>query len=113
MYPVRYKLTKRNVPAGVRASSRSVAKPLKEQGFAIDGGRLTITDPDMLVTDTSKLLRLFWLANERDIDIHPEAMTAARRSLWPSRVRRAYGRGFARNVLDIVAGKNHRAAFCR
>jgi [protein-PII] uridylyltransferase len=85
----------------------AAAKPLKEQGFAIDGGRLTITDPDMFVTDTSKLLRLFWLANERDIDIHPEAMTAARRSLWAV-TRQARTDAASRAMfLDIVAGKNH------
>ena len=59
----------------------AAAKPLKEEGFAIDGGRITITDPEMFVSDTRKLLRLFWLANERDLDIHPEAFTTVTRSL--------------------------------
>ncbi|HVY87910.1 MAG TPA: [protein-PII] uridylyltransferase [Hyphomonadaceae bacterium] len=82
------------------------AKPLKEEGFAIDGGRITITNPDMFVADTRKLMRLFWLANERQVDIHPEAMTAARRSLWAV-TRQARVEDESRAMfLDIVAGPN-------
>src|SRR5262245_2146295 len=85
----------------------AAAKPLKEEGFAIDGGRLSVTDPDMFVADTRKLIRLFWLANERAIDIHPEAMTAARRSLWAV-TRQARIDDDARAMfLDIVCGANH------
>jgi len=85
----------------------AAAKPLKEEGFALDGGRLTITDPNMFVADTRKLLRLFWLANERGLDIHPEAMTAARRSLWAV-TRQARTDDQSRALfLDIVAGRNH------
>jgi [protein-PII] uridylyltransferase len=94
-------------PAGLAwLKTQAAAKPLKEDGFALDGGRITITDPDMLV-DTRKLLRLFWLANERQVDIHPEAMTAARRSLWAV-TRQARTDDESRAMfLDIVAGKNH------
>src|SRR5690606_16517263 len=35
----------------------AAAKPLKEYGFAIDGGRITVTDSDMFVKDTRTLLR--------------------------------------------------------
>ncbi len=60
----------------------------------------------MFVTDTRKLLRLFWLANERDLDIHPEAMTAARRSLWAADAAgRASMMTRAAMFLDIVSGK--------
>ena len=84
----------------------AAAKPLKEEGFAIDGGRLTVTNPDIFVKDMRKLMRLFWLANERQIDIHPEAMTAARRSLWAlTRQSRTDDQSRAM-FLDIVAGKN-------
>lgn len=85
----------------------AAAKPLKEEGFAIDGGRLTITDPDMFVADTRKLLRLFWLANERGIDIHPEAMTAARRSLWAVTRQARIDDESRAMFLDIVSGVNH------
>jgi [protein-PII] uridylyltransferase len=95
-------------PAGLMwLKAQASAKPLKEEGFALDGGRLTITDPEMFVADTRKLLRLFWLANERQVDIHPEAMTAARRSLWAV-TRQSRGDDESRAMfLDIVAGKNH------
>lgn len=95
-------------PAGLAwLKSQASAKPLKEEGFALDGGRLTITDPEMFVKDTRKLLRLFWLANERQVDIHPEAMTAARRSLWAV-TRQARTDDESRGMfLDIVAGRNH------
>jgi len=95
-------------PAGLAwLKSQASAKPLKEEGFALDGGRLTITDPDMFVTDTRKLLRLFWLANERQLDIHPEAMTAARRSLWAVTRQARTDEDSRAMFLDIVAGKNH------
>jgi [protein-PII] uridylyltransferase len=85
----------------------AAAKPLKEHGFAIDGGRITVTDPDMFVKDTRTLLRLFWLANERDLDIHPEAMTAARRALW-ALTRQARVDDESRGMfLDIISSKTH------
>src|SRR5690606_20818638 len=95
-------------PGGrARLIPAAAAKPLSEEGFAIDGGRLSISDPDMFVSDTRKLMRLFWLANERQLDIHPEAMTAARRSLW-SVTRQARTDEQSRAMfLDIVAGRQH------
>ncbi len=95
-------------PAGLMwLKAQASAKPMKEQGFAMDGGRLTITEPEMLSTDTRKLMRLFWLANERQVEIHPDAMTAARRALWAV-TRQARNDDESRAMfLDIIAGKNH------
>ena len=95
-------------PGGkARLIPAAAAKPMKEEGFAIDGGRLSITDPEMFVKDTRKLMRLFWLANERQVDIHPEAMTAARRSLWAV-TRQARAEDDSRKMfLEIIAGRNH------
>jgi [protein-PII] uridylyltransferase len=90
-----------------RLFSPAAAKPIKEQGFALDGGRLTITEPDMFVEDTAKLIRLFWLANERQVDIHPEAMTAARRSLWALTRQSRVDPASREMFLDIVAGKQN------
>ncbi len=92
---------------GVRADSRRSPPSPQGTGFAIDGGRLTITDPDMFVADTRKLIRLFWLANERDLDIHPEAMTAARRSLWALTRQARVDDDSRAMFLDIVCGRNH------
>lgn len=85
----------------------AAARPLKEPGFSLDGGRLSITEPGLFVRDTRNMIRLFALANERDLDIHPEAMTAARRSLWAlTRQARADEQSRAM-FLDIVCGVQH------
>ena len=95
-------------PGGrARLIPAAAAKPIKEDGFTIDGGRLSITDAEMFVKDTSKLMRLFWLANERELDIHPEAMTAARRSLWAVTRQARADEASRQMFLDIVGGKNH------
>jgi [protein-PII] uridylyltransferase len=95
-------------PAGLMwMKAQASARPMKEEGFAMDGGRLTITNADMFSADTRKLMRLFWLANERQVEIHPDAMTAARRSLWAV-TRQARNDDESRAMfLDIIAGKNH------
>jgi [protein-PII] uridylyltransferase len=83
------------------------AKPLKEEGFVLDGGRLSVNAPNIFEGDTPRLIRLFSIANERQIDIHPDAMTAARRSLY-SVTRQARMDPEARRLfLDIIAGRNH------
>jgi len=95
-------------PGGrARLIPAAAAKPIKEDGFTIDGGRPSITDAEMFVKDTSKLMRLFWLANERQLDIHPEAMTAARRSLWAVTRQARADEASRQMFLDIVGGKNH------
>ena len=98
-------------PGGrIRLMPAASARPLKETGFAIDSGRLTITGPDLFVKDARRLMRLFWLANERGLDVHPEALTAARRSLF-ALTRQARSDEASRAMfLDIIAGKNHPGA---
>jgi [protein-PII] uridylyltransferase len=83
------------------------AKPLKEAGFALDQGRLTVTDTHMFETDPRNLLRLFALATERDIDIHPEAMTAARRSLGALTREMRYDPQARALFFDVIAGRQH------
>ena len=39
----------------------------------LDGGRLSITEDVIFESDPRNLVRLFWLAAERQIDIHPHA----------------------------------------
>ncbi|HTZ35058.1 MAG TPA: [protein-PII] uridylyltransferase [Stellaceae bacterium] len=50
-------------------------------GFALDGGRLTIPGEDFFRNDPVALLRLFRVAQEEEVDIHPRALRAATRSL--------------------------------
>src|SRR4051812_24045210 len=77
-------------------------KPLEEPGFHEVGGRLDV-DPDIFQSDPVNLLRLFRIADQRNLDLHPDAFTAASRSinLITSAVRRD---GHAAKVfLDILA----------
>ena len=60
----------------------AAAKPLKEESFVLDGGRLSISSPYVFNNDPLNLMRLFCLASERDLGIHPYALTAARLSLF-------------------------------
>jgi len=50
-------------------------------GFILDGGRLTIPAEDFFKKDPVALLRLFHVAQEHGLDIHPRALRAATRSL--------------------------------
>jgi [protein-PII] uridylyltransferase len=76
--------------------------PLGE-GFVIDGGRISVEGPGVFERDPVNLLRLFQMADSRDLDLHPDAFTAATRSLAliSSRVRR--DPAAARVFLDILA----------
>jgi [protein-PII] uridylyltransferase len=77
-------------------------KPLDEPGFHEVGGRLDV-DPDVFVRDPVNLLRMFRLADSRNLDLHPDAFTAASRciGLITSAVRR--DRHAAKVFLDILA----------
>src|SRR5579863_5992861 len=50
-------------------------------GFVLDGGRLTIPSEDVFKNDPAALLRLFYVAQQHELDIHPRALRAATRSL--------------------------------
>ena len=56
-------------------------KSLPETGFKFDGGRITIEDNDIFEENPADLLRLFQIADREETDIHPDAMTAASRSV--------------------------------
>src|SRR5713226_8361871 len=50
-------------------------------GFGVDGDRLTIPSEDFFAKDPVALLRLFHVAQEHDLDIHPRALRAVTQSL--------------------------------
>jgi [protein-PII] uridylyltransferase len=50
-------------------------------GFVLDGERLTIPGEDFFTKDPVALLRLFQVAQEHGLDIHPRALRAATQSL--------------------------------
>jgi len=49
--------------------------------FVVDGERLTIPSEDFFKKDPSALLRLFHVAQQQELDIHPRALRAASQSL--------------------------------
>ena len=71
-------------------SRRTRSKPLDAPGFHLDGGRLTVDGPEVFEQDPVNLLRLFRLADRLDLDLHPDAFTAATRAhrLITSKLRR-------------------------
>lgn len=52
-----------------------------ESGFLVEGGRLSVAGPEVFETDPVNLLRLFHVADARDLDLHPDAFTQASRHL--------------------------------
>jgi len=84
---------------GRRGGRRSVDVP----GFLIEGGRLNVESAAVFESDPVNLLRLFVVADRRDLDLHPDAFTAVTRSLplITSKVRR--DPDAARAFLDVLA----------
>ena len=50
-------------------------------GMVIQGGRIGPAAPDLFEREPIAMLRLFHLAQERDLDIHPEALRAVTQNL--------------------------------
>ena len=50
-------------------------------GFRIDGNRLTVDKNTVFETDPVNLIKLFYLAQKHDLDIHPDALRLVTRSL--------------------------------
>src|SRR4051812_2171374 len=79
------------------------AKPLDEPGFHELGGRLNVDGAATFEADPINLLRLFRIADRRNLDLHPDAFTLATRAapLITSAVRR--DRHAAKVFLDVLA----------
>lgn len=64
---------------------RTVAKGLTRskqiEGFVAQGGRLALADENMLEEDPVNLLRLFQVADEQGLDVHPDSLRLVTRSL--------------------------------
>ncbi len=78
-------------------------KPLDAPGFFEDGGRLNIEGPAVFQADPVDLIRIFRIADQRNLDLHPDAFTAVTRSLplITSKTRR--DPEAAKAFLDILA----------
>ncbi|MDX2234612.1 MAG: [protein-PII] uridylyltransferase [Hyphomonadaceae bacterium] len=83
------------------------------EGFRIEGGRLDVNSPTVFDEDPVNLLRIFSLADERDLDLHPDALSAVARRL------KRIGPGLRANpqaqalFLGMAASKRNPAAALR
>lgn len=50
-------------------------------GFAVQGNRLNLGDPELFQREPVRMLELFHLAQERELDIHPQALAAVTKAL--------------------------------
>ena len=82
---------------------RGGRRPLDVPGFLEEGGRLTVESAAVFEQDPVNLLRLFVIADRRNLDLHPDAFTAASRSLplITSKMRR--DPQAAKTFLDVLA----------
>jgi [protein-PII] uridylyltransferase len=82
-------------------------RPLDVPGFLEEGGRLTVEGVHVFKRDPVNLLRLFVIADRRDLDLHPDAFTAVTRSLTliTSKMRRDPEAAAA--FLDVLARGRH------
>jgi [protein-PII] uridylyltransferase len=85
---------------------RGVAKKPLEPGFHEEGGRLNV-DPAIFEGDPVNLIRLFKVADERGLDLHPDAFSAVLRAhrLINPKLRR--DPRAAQAFLDILAHGKH------
>jgi [protein-PII] uridylyltransferase len=73
--------------------------------FVLDGGRLTIPSTDFFKEDPVAILRLFHVAQEHDLDIHPHALRAITRSLRLVNAALREGPEANRLFLEILTSK--------
>src|SRR5205085_10867557 len=87
-------------------SKTPTKKPL-EPGFNEEGGRLSVDGIEVFERDPVNLIRLFKIADERGLDLHPDAFSAALRGqrLITPKLRR--DPVAARAFLDILARGRH------
>jgi [protein-PII] uridylyltransferase len=86
----RIKTTPKGLSRILPNRSRVKRKPLDVPGFHEEGGRLNVDGIETFERDPVNLMRLFRLADQRNLDLHPDAFTAATRAvpLITSKVRR-------------------------
>jgi [protein-PII] uridylyltransferase len=74
-------------------------------GFVLDGDRLAIPGEDFFKTDPVALIRLFRVAQDQELDIHPRALRAAQRSLRLIDAKLRENPEANRLFLDILTAK--------
>ncbi len=63
------------------AIKAKIRRPKTLDGFEVEGGRLNVGSETLFEKQPVKMLRLFHLAQEQGLDIHPEALRLVRRNL--------------------------------
>ncbi len=56
------------------------SKPLEDPNFALTGNRIDFADPETIQDDPVRLLRLFQMADQQGVDVHPDALAVATRN---------------------------------
>ncbi len=64
------------LPRGLDSFLPNSRRKLKEAEFILDHGRLMFTDPMQIREHPSLILKLFEVAGRRNLDIHPDALSA-------------------------------------
>lgn len=82
-------------------------------GFVNDRGRISVTDPDIFEKHPIRMLKLFAMAGEKDIDIHPDAMAAASRSVAALRPAMRKDDGARKLFLSCLLDAKHPARILR
>jgi [protein-PII] uridylyltransferase len=75
-------------------------------GFKLEAGRLTLAKPNVF-NDPVNMLRIFEIADSRDLDIHPDALSAITRSLRKITPQVRSDPAAASVFLNIIASKNN------
>lgn len=93
----------RATPLGFSKKSETILLPPE---FALEGGRLTLADPDALKQDTALVMRLFSVAAQHGLDLHPHVYLAIDRAL-PVLSRQLMFEGEANRLfMQILTGKS-------
>ena len=90
----------------VQTGIMSFNKP-DHPGFAVIGGRLSVSSPDVFDKSPVAMFKLFKMADRMELDLHPDAFTAIARNLRLVTPKLRRDPDAARIFLDIlVRGKN-------
>ncbi|MBQ1543452.1 MAG: [Caulobacteraceae bacterium] len=86
---------------------KTARKALDAPGFHEDGGRLNIDGPQTFERDPVNLLRMFVIADRRNLDLHPDAFTTATRCLNLITPKLRRDPAAAKAFLDVLARGKH------
>lgn len=87
-----------------RLLPQKALQPLKDSGFVIDAGRVSIVSEEVMKDDPLNMLRLFIIARREGVDIHPDALSAATRNLRKFNEKLRNTKPARQLVLDSILG---------